>query len=147
MSSPDRGPVRVSAAATRGDRAGHVAQLLTEACAIVQVGTQALRLYLPLGLEQGMDVVMHDEMWPGTFAAIDVPGRPRQRIYEPESTRTVDVPILRTQTRDPAATGEPLVPTERQAELDHLLAEIARDPDFPEPGEGTQGGGASRSPG
>ena len=106
---------------------GHVVWV-TGTVTVVNVGTTQIRIPSSFGLERGTAVVLCDELWPGVFTSIEVAGSRRQ-LLEVELTTTLRVRIVRGKRKDPAATGEALAPTERQAELDHLLAEIARDPD------------------
>jgi len=106
-----------------------VAWVLTEADAVVNVGTRQLRMHGELGLEHKMSLVLRDELWPGTFATVDVPGRPPHTLRVPDPPRTITARLVRGRAHDPAETGATLAPTTRLPELERLLAALARDPD------------------
>ncbi|MEO8843816.1 MAG: hypothetical protein ABI591_06835 [Kofleriaceae bacterium] len=101
---------------------GKVVWLLADD-ALVNVGRAQLRLdHRQYGLEQGMEVAFVDALAPGTWAALDVPGRPRQILIEPLAPYTV---IARVVRRKPRAVVAGSGPVARSDELARLIREIA----------------------
>jgi len=55
------------------------------------------------GLEKGMQVAFVDQLWPGAYTSVDVPGRARQSVQAPQPLRIANVHSVRVTPRDPAA--------------------------------------------
>ncbi len=100
---------------------------IKDGLATIQLGKGRLVLAAAeYGLEVGMDVALVDELAPFTFAAIDVPNRPRQVVFEtlPPYTVPATITVLKAETIAIA-----LKPLAKRAELDHLIREIAAHPE------------------
>jgi hypothetical protein len=109
---------------------GRVAWLLADD-ALVNIERAQIRLdHRQYGLEKGMEVAFVDALGPGRFAALDVPGRPRQVLVEPLAPYTVTAKVVRGRPRDPAAGSTIAVkPIARRDEVTRLLLEIAEHPE------------------
>lgn len=102
---------------------------ITGDIALVNVGRSQLELDAQhYGLERGMEVALADELWPGSFAAIDVPHRARQVVIEPLAPYTIEAKITAARA-EPSLATTTLRPLARRAELDHLIREIATHPE------------------
>ncbi len=109
---------------------GRVVWLMAED-ALISMRRSQLRLdHRQYGLEKGMDLAFCDELWPGTFAFLDVPGRPRQTLIERLAPYTATGRVTQVRPRDPA-TGQrtALAWSSRRDELDRLLVQLAQQPE------------------
>ena len=79
------------------------------------------------GLEKGMDLAFVDQLGPGSYMWIDVPGRPRQGLSDPPSPQTSTAWCRRIQPRDPAAGAWDSIP--RTARSVALIEQLAASPD------------------
>jgi hypothetical protein len=110
-------------------RVAGVVSAITGDVALVNVGRSQLELDAhDYGLERGMEVALADELWPGSFAAIDVPQRPRQVVIEPLAPYTIAAKVSAGRA-EPTLAATTLRPLARRAELDHLIREIAAHPE------------------
>ena len=101
---------------------GKVAWLLADD-ALVNVGRTQLRLdHRQYGLEKGMEVAFVDQLAPGTWAALDVPGRPRQILIEMLAPYTVTAKVVKKKLREVVAPAEMVA---RSDEITRLLREIS----------------------
>ncbi|MEO6774912.1 MAG: hypothetical protein ABI467_18230 [Kofleriaceae bacterium] len=55
------------------------------------------------GLDKGMHLAFVDQLWPGAYTAVDVPGQPRRTVQAPAPLRTATASAVRIVPRDPAA--------------------------------------------
>jgi hypothetical protein len=78
---------------------------LLESEALVNVfGEKVTQIRVPhksFGLEKGMKIKFADELWPGTYAFIEVPGRPRQAFNPPREGVIGTAAWQRVVARDP----------------------------------------------
>jgi hypothetical protein len=110
--------------------AGRVVWLLAED-ALISVRRKQLRLdHRQYGLEKGMDIAFGDELWPGAFAYLDVPGKPRQTLIERLSPYRATGRVTRVRPRDPIETTKvSLSYFARRDELAGLLDQLAANPE------------------
>ena len=102
---------------------GRVAWLFGDE-ALVNVRRTQLRLdHRQYGLEKGMDVAFVDELAPGKWAALDVPGRSRQTLIEPLEPYTVTAAVVKRKVRKLAVPAVGVVA--RTDEIMRLIGEIA----------------------
>lgn len=112
-----------------GARVPGLVTALTGEVALVNVRRTQLQLDARhYGLERGMEVALVDELWPGGFAAIDVPNQPRQVVIEPLGPYTITATITAS-TAEPRLAITALRPLARRGELDQLIREIAARPE------------------
>jgi hypothetical protein len=79
------------------------------------------------GLEKGMEIAFVDQLGPGAYVSLDVPGRPRQTLFEPPSPQLGTAWCRRTVLRDPATGAWDSIPrTDRSVAL---VAQLAASPD------------------
>jgi len=104
-----------------------VAWMFGDDDALVNIGTQQVRMHGRFGFEKGMTIVLRDEWYANKFALADVPGRPSVRLLEDDVIGRTIVGVVRGKSRDPAASGAAITSTDPR--LEQLLAEVARDPD------------------
>jgi hypothetical protein len=96
---------------------------LLDTDALVNVGRTQLRLdHRQYGLDKGMEVAFVDALAPGKWAALDVPGRPRQVLIEPLAPYTVTAKVVKRKPRAPVAESGLVA---RSDELTRLVREIA----------------------
>jgi len=79
------------------------------------------------GLEKGMEIAFVDELWPGRFAYLDVPGRPRQTLSAPAPLVKLVATSARVEPIDPAEGATAIIA--RRGEYVPLIAELAANPD------------------
>ncbi|HET9988327.1 MAG TPA: hypothetical protein VFQ65_07400, partial [Kofleriaceae bacterium] len=79
------------------------------------------------GLEKGMQIAFVDELWPGTFSSLDVPGRARQTVQAPQALRIASARSVRRMPRDPAAGAWESIA--RTGPSIALLEQLASSPD------------------
>jgi hypothetical protein len=79
------------------------------------------------GLATGMDLAFVDQLGPASYLWIDVPGQPRQSLYDPPSPQTGTASSRRIQPRDPAAGAWDSIP--RTARSVALIEQLAANPD------------------
>jgi hypothetical protein len=79
------------------------------------------------GLEKGMQIAFADQLGPGAYTSLDVPGRARQTVQAPQSPHTFTASSVRKQPRDPAAGAWESIP--RSGASIALVAQLAASPD------------------
>lgn len=79
------------------------------------------------GLVKGMDVAFVDQLWPGAFTSIDVPGKPRQTVQPAQPLRIATARAKRVQPRDPAAGAWDSIP--RSGPEIQLVEQLAASPE------------------
>lgn len=55
------------------------------------------------GLKEGMKIAFVDQLWPGAYTSVDVPGKPRQTVQSTQPPRVAAARTERIVPRDPAA--------------------------------------------
>jgi len=78
------------------------------------------------GLKKGMDVAFVDQLWPGAYGSIDVPGKPRQTVQPPQPLRVANARTVRVTPRDPAAGAWDSIP--RTGASIALVEQLAASP-------------------
>ena len=78
------------------------------------------------GLKKGMDVAFVDQLWPGAYGSIDVPGKPRQTVQPPQPLRVANARTERVTPRDPAAGAWDSIP--RTGASIALVEQLAASP-------------------
>lgn len=82
----------------------------------------------PYGLAKGVPFDLCDELWPGTFAAIEVPGQPRRVLHEIETERIFRGTVV--EGLPPHPLRHAMQPASLRVErVTPLLARLADEPD------------------
>jgi hypothetical protein len=94
-----------------------------------------LKFPVVAGVKVGLEVTLHDELWRDLFLGVELPGRPRRRLYGNVATeRTFEASFTLEPAIDPAS-GLADITREapsRQDVIDRLFGEVADRPDEPD---------------
>jgi len=78
------------------------------------------------GLVKGMEIAFVDQLWPGAYTSIDVPGKPRQTVQPVQPLRVASARTERMTPRDPAAGAWDSIP--RTGASIALVEQLAANP-------------------
>jgi len=78
------------------------------------------------GLVKGMEIAFVDQLWPGAYTSIDVPGKPRQTVQPVQPLRVASARTERMAPRDPAAGAWDSIP--RTGASIALVEQLAANP-------------------